>query len=402
MRDPGSDVGRYLGGLDGLRGVACMMVLVAHCIGHFAPTATPNGVPQVLVQGMTVFFVLSGTLIYLPFVKAIVDPATTVQLVRYARRRILRVFPAYLVIFGLSNFVFGAAYVTSALSAPPLSAAGTGRITDAGDVLLQLSLIQGFLPSQMQLGIPPAWSLTTELTFYLALPLAALAVTGRRGSRIAWALVPPMLFLLIGLIGRFIVTQWFATAGMTVDEAEFGSNALAVLTRSFGVFADSFAFGMAIAVLFTVTTERGTRWTARRANLLAWTLIVLGAVGGTALLWLQHWYLGTLTGIAAAGLILLIGDAPLRGRTSWVSRVAGVAPLRYVGEISLSIYLWHVPVIVLVLRTGWFGTDSLSTLFAATGLVMAITVALSSMTYGWVERPAMRWASKAQARTLAR
>ena len=61
MRDPGSDVGRYLGGLDGLRAVACLTVVAAHCIGHFAPTATPNGVAQILVQGMTIFFTLSGS-----------------------------------------------------------------------------------------------------------------------------------------------------------------------------------------------------------------------------------------------------------------------------------------------------------------------------------------------------
>jgi peptidoglycan/LPS O-acetylase OafA/YrhL len=92
MRDPGSEVGRYLGGLDGLRGAACLAVVTAHCIGHFAPTSTPNGVAQILVQGLTIFFALSGMLIYLPFARAIADQSAPVRVGRYARRRVMRIF----------------------------------------------------------------------------------------------------------------------------------------------------------------------------------------------------------------------------------------------------------------------------------------------------------------------
>jgi peptidoglycan/LPS O-acetylase OafA/YrhL len=390
MRDPGSDVGRYLGGLDGLRGVACMAVLTAHCIGHFAPTSTPNGIAQILVQGMTVFFVLSGMLIYLPFLRAIADGGR-VRLGRYARRRLMRIYPVWFVIFLICNLVLGAVYVSNALvAARPLSDAGTGRITAPGDVLLHLTLMQTFFPSQMQVGIPPSWSLTTEMTFYVALPIVALIATGRRGSRLVWALVPPLVFFAIGTVGRILLTQRFAASGLTVDEAEFGPNALAVLARSWFIYADTFALGMVIAVLFTWTeARRWERWTSSRATAVGWALVVVGGFGAVAMLHRQHWFIGLFTAVAGAGLLLLLCDPAARGRESWVSRIAAFAPFRYLGETSYSIYLWHVPMIVLVSRLGWFHTDSIPTLLGATGMVAVLSVALASITFRWVERPAM-------------
>jgi peptidoglycan/LPS O-acetylase OafA/YrhL len=395
MRDPGSDIGRYLGGLDGLRGVACLTVVAAHCVGHFAPTVTPNGVAQILAQGMTVFFVLSGMLIYLPFVRAMAD-GTGVRTGRYVRRRLMRIYPAYLAIFLVCDLAFGAVYVRNAVeSATPLSDVGTGRMLTPGDLALHLSLLQTFVPAQMQTGIPPAWSLTTELSFYAVLPILVWVATRIAGRRAGAALIPPLVLVAVGIVGRLVVTHQFTASGLSVDEAEFGPNGVAVLARSLAVFADTFAVGMVVAVLFAGTESgRWPRWSAGRAGALGWTLLAAGAAGGLLLLNLQHWFVGSLTGIAAAGLLLLVADPTARGTSTWVSRLAGLPPVRYVGECSYSVYLWHVPVIVLVSRTGWFNTDSLPTLVGATALVSLISIAFASLTFRWIERPAMEWASK--------
>jgi peptidoglycan/LPS O-acetylase OafA/YrhL len=280
-------------------------------------------------------------------------------------------------------------------SARPLTDAGSGRITDPVDVLLHLSLLQTFVPALMQTGIPPAWSLTTELSFYLVLPLVALAVTGKRGSRLGRALVPPLVFFVVGTVGRLVLIRASEASGLSVDQAEFGSNGVAVLARSLAIFADTFALGMAVAVLYVWTeARRWDRWTSGRATTLGCTAIAVGAVGGLLLLNVQHWFVGTFTGLAAAGLLLLVADPTARGSATWLARFVGIAPLRYVGEISYSVYLWHVPLILLVSRLGWFHTDSLATLAGATAVVSLISVALASLTFRWIERPAMAWASK--------
>jgi peptidoglycan/LPS O-acetylase OafA/YrhL len=53
-----------------------------------------------------------------------------------------------------------------------------------------------------------------------------------------------------------------------------------------------------------------------------------------------------------------------------------------------------VPVIVLLARAGWFHTDSLPTLVGATAVVALTSIAFASVTFRWIERPAMTWASK--------
>ena len=70
-------------------------------------------------------------------------------------------------------------------------------------------------------------------------------------------------------------------------------------------------------------------------------------------------------------------------------RVAAVKPLEYVGAISLSVYLWHYPVIVLLSRAELFDADSVSSLIGAPSIVAAASIALGAITYAWIERPAM-------------
>jgi peptidoglycan/LPS O-acetylase OafA/YrhL len=300
------------------------------------------------------------------------------------------------VIFLVCDLALGAVYVRNALDAArPLTDAGTGRITNPVDLSLHLSLLHTFVPAQMQTGIPPAWSLMTELVFYLMLPIVVLIARGRRGWRLGWALAPPMVFFVVGIVGRFALARQFASSGLSVNQAEFGSHGLAVVSRSLLAFADTFAVGMVVAVVFVWTEgRRWPRWTSGRAAVVGWVLIVVGSVGGLLLLNVQHWFVSSLTSLAAAGLLLLVADSSVRGRPTWISRLTAVSPLRRVGEVSYSLYLWHMPVMVLVSRFGWFRADSLGTLVGATGLVALLSIALAAVTFVLIERPAMRWASR--------
>lgn len=396
MRDPTSQVGQYLGGLDGLRGAACLAVMGAHFIVHFAPTSTPNGIAQILAQGLTVFFAMSGMLIYTPFVRDIARGERRLRLPRYVRRRLLRVFPVYLLIFVVCDFVFRAVYVTNAVeSSVPATDAGTGMMTDPVALLLNLTLLQTFLPEYVQTGINPSWSLTTELTFYALLPLLAVWLVGRSSHRLALALLPPVVLGVAGLAGRWWAEHLYAqTSGMTVFEAEFGSQGIAVLSRSLLGIGDTFALGMLVAVLF-VWTERGELawWTRRRATAVGWTLVVLGSIAALLLRETHPWFMGTCTSIGAAAVVLLMVDPGARNQASGLVRIGSWRPIQYVGEISLSVYLWHYPMIILASRTGWFGDDSLASLLGSATVVTISSIALAAITFSWIERPAMtgRW-----------
>jgi peptidoglycan/LPS O-acetylase OafA/YrhL len=163
-----------------------------------------------------------------------------------------------------------------------------------------------------------------------------------------------------------------------------------VLSRSLLALGDTFAAGMVAAVFF-VWTERGELpwWTRRRATVTAWTLVGVGTVVGLALHDSHPWFLGTATALAAGGIIVLMVDPSARREPSRLVRIASWRPVEYIGEISLSVYLWHFPMIILVSRAGWFGTDSIASLLGSTVVVAAVSIALGAVTFALVERPAM-------------
>ena len=396
MRDPTSQIGQYLGGLDGLRGAGALAVLTAHCIVHFAPTSTPNGIAQILAQALTVFFAMSGMLIYLPFVRDIARGERRVRVGHYASRRLLRVFPAYVVIFVICNFAFAAVYLANAVeSSAPATDAGTGRMTEPVPLLLNLTLLHTFLPEHVQTGINPSWSLTTELTFYALLPLLAVWLVGRSSRRLMMALIPPAVLGAVGLAGRTWAEYLYAqTSGVTAFQAEFGSSGIGVLSRSVLAIGDTFALGMLVAVLF-VWTQRGELpgWTRRRATVTGWTAVVVGSVVALMIREIHPWFMGSATSVAAAGVILLVTDPGARDEGSVIVSIASWRPIEYLGEISLSLYLWHFPMIVLASRAGPFSDDSLASLGGSVVAVALASFVLGTLTFTWVERPAMtgRW-----------
>ena len=392
MRDPSSQVGQYLGGLDGVRGVGAVSVLVAHCIVHFAPATTPNGIAQMLAQALTVFFAMSGMLIYTPFVRDIARGERRLDVGRYASRRLLRVFPAYLVIYVICDFGLRAVYLSNAVeTSTPASDAGTGMMSEPVPLLLNLSLLHTFFPEHLQTGINPSWSLTTELTFYALLPLLAVWLVGRSSRRLALALVPPAILGLAGLAGRAWAEHLYAgSSGLSAFDAEFGANGIAVLSRSLLALGDTFAWGMVVAVLF-VWTERSElpQWTRRRATAVGWAAIVAGAAAGLVVRDSNPWFMGSFTSVAAGGVILLMVDPGARGESSVLVRIASWRPVEYLGEISLSFYLWHFPMIILVSRAGLFDTDSWGSLAGSVALVTLASATLGSITFTLIERPAM-------------
>ena len=101
------------------------------------------------------------------------------------------------------------------------------------------------------------------------------------------------------------------------------------------------------------------------------------------------WFMGTFTSLVAAAMILLMVDPAARNEPSRLVRLGSWRPIEYVGEISLSVYLWHYPVLVLVARTGLFDDDSVVSMAGSTGIVAAASIALGAITFAWIERPAM-------------
>jgi peptidoglycan/LPS O-acetylase OafA/YrhL len=390
-------------GLDGARGLSALGVAVMHIAGNFSPHTAATSKITVLGMSLIFFYVLSGFLLFLPYVRRLTEDPSVAKVPstrNFAIHRIARIVPGYLAIFLLCNYVFHVVYVSNPALQPIGTDKGTGMITDPWQLLANLTLMQTYFPQYVQTGLNPSWSLTLEFAFYASLPLLGylLFATRKRSSMrpMRVALIAPVILIAIGFIGKALAPLVIAHVGITdPDLIQWGPNWAAVYLRSFVANADNFAFGMLAAMLMVAMEQRTvSERISRRVQLFS----VIGiAVSLAASLALIAWgNLFGLSGIAiASALSILVIVAPLaRGQRSGIGETLELAPFRYVGKVSLSLYLLHFPVMLMMYRYGLLAQDSVLGMVINIAAVLAVTMVVSTITYYAVEQPAMNVARR--------
>ncbi len=392
MTRPEQD-GARLPGLDGLRGLACLSVMAAHSVGFTSPHGFSFQVASIAAQSVVAFFALSGFLIFLPFARGAAGLSPRPRLTRYASARLRRVYPTYLAIFGLASLL-GAVYVTNAVTtAVPRTDTGTGRITEPGPLLEHASLVQNLLPSGLQTGLNVSWSLTTELCFYLLVPLLAALLTlvaGRGGWRLPWVLAPGLLMAGVGLTAKALLLVHQEATGLSDGEAQFGPTWHAVLTRGLLGQADTFAPGLIVVVLF-VSMQRGelASWTGRTLWRWCSLVILVGLIGNLLCVHYAVRLDGTFFALAVGGYLLLVVEPSARGQRAVLGRWCDVQPLRFYADVSLSAYLLHYPVLILLIRHDLIGGESALGAVWTCLLVVAITTPAAWLSHRFIEVPTM-------------
>jgi peptidoglycan/LPS O-acetylase OafA/YrhL len=394
-------------GLDGVRGVLCLMIAVTHITGHYSPNTALAWHTNVFGFSLVYFFVLSGFLLSLPFIRNLVKDraaATLPNVTDYTVHRLARILPAYLLIFLFVNFVLQVSYVHNPALQPLGTDDGTGMITDPGMLIANLTLTQSYFPAYIQTGINPSWSLTLEYAFYASLPVLFLVVFRLRKrlavNPLVLAAAVPAFLLVLGLVGRAFIPLVFAHAGTTdFMVLNWGPNWGAVYTKSYLTNADNFALGMFAAVMF-VAMERGElpeRLSRRIRTLSAVAILPVLVVCGALLVFASQFVTAAVAIVAA--LMILVIVAPLaRHQKSRLATALDFRPIRFVGEISLSAYLWHFPVLLVLGRLGWMSGDTLPGMLLNVVLALAVTILLGSFTYYLVEKPVANYAKRIRAR----
>lgn len=382
--------------MEGLRGIGCTAVVVFHVYVLLAADVDAGVLSShldILSQSLTLFFALSGFLLYRSFAKAILTGERFPSIGRFARNRSLRMFPVHTVILLITSLAIGSAYYRVIV---PGDSGGVpdsvGYLTDPVKLIANIFMVQSLFPGTIRTGLGVSWSLTVELSFYFALPLLAMAAFRWRRRRrslrggVVLAIAPAAVLLAIGLAGKTALAQ--VSHPTSADEQlylEYGGNWTAVLARSFLVQADLFAFGMLAAVvvaLFSAGVLPIRLVTPTRWGGLVVAAAVVALTEGTP-------YRDT--GFAVlTGAVFLFAALPL-GTPGIVARALDCLPLRFLGEISYSMYLWHCVVIWTLYRHGWTFPATLPGLYANIALVFAVSVCLSAITYYGVERPALRF-----------
>ena len=306
--------------IEGIRGVAILLVVGFHA----GIRALAGG-----FVGVDVFFVLSGFLITGLLAREV---ATTgdIDFQAFYARRARRLLPALLVVLvatiGLSLWLY------APIDQPAIASDGRAVALHYGNVLFARNAVNYHASS----GNPflHTWSLAVEEQFYLLWPLL-FAFVGR--SHGASGATPRRLINWIAVAGvlSFVASLWLT--GVSQPWAFFG-----MPTRIW-----EFALG-GIAAL--ALTDRAAP--SARAGLVL-QCIGLGAIV-VATLWFHEAlpYPGFAALLPAAGAVALISGGAI-ARLSVVTRALSAAPLRWLGRMSYSWYLWHWPLVGLGAALDW-------------------------------------------------
>ncbi len=391
---------------DGLRAMAALSVVMVHTtfVSGFTPKSSAGIYTARLEIGVSVFFLISGFLLYRPFVVAHMTNRPDPAPIRFWLRRLLRIVPAYWLVLTVSAYWLHVVKLANWRSA--LGHYGFAQIYRADWVLN---------------GVTQAWSLCTEMSFYLFLPLYAAVVAmnwrsarpGNRRSVIGPSVRPavgpnrrlavePNRRLAIEMVG--LVALVLISLAYRAYVAHSGIHTADYMYSWLPGYLDLFALGMALAALsaWSQTTGRQAAWLSHPA--MPW---VSWAAAGVAYWGVAHigipssplYHTGmslsyerqSLYGAFAFFLLLPAVFGPQD--RSLVRRFLRSWPMASVGVISYGVYLWHQEWVTEVFKWEHLKLFDVS-LGRLVLSVLVLSIASSAISYFLLEKPVLSLKSR--------
>ena len=348
---------RYITGLDGIRAIAVIMVLAY----HLKLALFKSG-----FLGVTVFFVLSGYLITGILISE-VEEEGTIDLKNFWLRRIRRLVPAVMSMAVVIIFVSAVVNRIIFTKGCKDFLASVLGFNNWWQIFNKVSYFEAA-------GVPSpfthCWSLAIETQFYLIYPLILLGIYKLAKSRGEGRAKRGLLFagvtLLLALISVILMIVLFDPQ-QDASRVYYGTD-----TRAF-----SLLFGALLAILWDY------RMVPRRLS--ASVNMVLGSVSFAVLLVMtiaingssNFWYRG---GQFVGTILTVLVIYTVSGRKTWLSRFLSNPVLKWIGDRSYSIYLWHYPIILLIskgIKASWW----------ITLIEIVLSVVLAELSYRFIETP---------------
>jgi peptidoglycan/LPS O-acetylase OafA/YrhL len=338
--------------IEGLRAIAVLAVLAYH--------ARIPGISGGYI-GVDVFFVVSGFLISGLIVREL-QATGTVDLATFYARRARRLLPAALV-------VIAATVVASAILLPPLRVGDVALDGAASALYVGNIRYAAQATDYLQAELDPSpllhfWSLGVEEQFYLVWPALLLLVAGRHPNGHGTALRRIAIVVSLIAIGSLVLSVL-----LTPTDAPLAFFILP--TR---------AWELAVGAGLVLAATRLQRLPAPLAS--AFVLAGLGAIAISAVAYdLTTPFPGTAAILPVAGAALIIAGG-MRTPHGPLSRTLSIAPMRWIGGISYSLYLWHWPLLVLPAATIGAPLPGVARL-----ALVAATFVLAAASKRWIEDP---------------
>ncbi|WP_298075460.1 acyltransferase family protein [uncultured Corynebacterium sp.] len=363
---------RQVKGLDGLRGLAVLAVVIYHFFGDILPGG---------YLGVDLFFVLSGFLITSLLVREY-RVNNTISLKDFWIRRFRRILPAALV----TLFI-----VTAIVTAIGGDIAVGIREQFLGTLFFvnnwtQIATSQSYFAENEVQVFAHYWSLAVEEQFYIIWPLVTLGIfvfTQRRLHR-SPRRVPMLVTALLAVLSAAAMALLF-TPGEDPTRVYYGTD-----THAFGLLIGAF---LSLAVTSTRNDPRVDSWPSAGK----FEARVAGAIGALALVGyviqllfmgddLAVTYQGGLLLTSVLGVLMIWGVIRETGPLTWVFRTN---VMRWLGQRSFSLYLWHWPVIM-ILRALFDADGHMDHKWILGLAAVPIALLISEISYQHVENPFRR------------
>lgn len=348
---------RYITGLDGIRAIAVIMVLAY----HLKLALFKSG-----FLGVTVFFVLSGYLITGILISE-VEEEGTIDLKNFWLRRIRRLVPA---VMSMAVVIIFVSAVVNRIIFTKGCKDFLASVLGFNNWWQIFNKVSYFEAAGVTSPFTHCWSLAIETQFYLIYPLILLGIYKLAKSRGEGRAKRGLLFagvtLLLALISVILMIVLFDPQ-QDASRVYYGTD-----TRAF-----SLLFGALLAILWEY------RMVPRRLS--ASVNMVLGSVSFAVLLVMtiaingssNFWYRG---GQFFGTILTVLMVYAVSGRKTWLSRFLSNPVLKWIGDRSYSIYLWHYPIILLIskgIKASWW----------ITLIEIVLSVVLSELSYRFIETP---------------
>ncbi len=337
---------------DLLRLFAATQVAVHHGVTHLGVAGSvPGPVHWVLEMfpGVPIFFFISGFLISKSF-------EVNSRLSEFATNRLLRIYPAlFACFFGSLISVLAIGYL-STVSVPPAQFVAW--------IVSQLTILQFWNPEFMRgygTGVlnGSLWTITVELQFYVLVPCLyfVLGRLGRERAAMRWGFVS---LVVIASLSAFTLIS-------DGDEGDFLKKLLGVTFMPwFWMFLGGVLAQRCFSTIYLAVAGR------------AWVFIAIYL----GLAYLGNAYFGWRTGNHMHPALFVSLSLAVLSTAYTLPRLAN--RILHRNDISYGVYIWHMPVVNALLYLGIANT------VASFGIMLAATVTIATLSWLFVEQPAMR------------
>jgi peptidoglycan/LPS O-acetylase OafA/YrhL len=380
-------------GADGLRAIACLLVVWHHTTQRFNPEGAAGWIQNIHFFGMrgevgvSLFFVLSGCLLSLPFWNSFVNGEKFPSLRFYAINRAARIIPAFWI-----NLIFCTLIAFWIFD----QSINWWRLI-SGLFFINSYHYSSFFPAELN---GPLWSIGLEVSCYLLLPIVLFAII-KSTKKLSFAFAG----LVTWIIALQLLNPWIIDKFMTGKDLKGWQYGLTGGAKQWlpywniDSFFSQFLCGSLAALTIVALATRGIKKsiafdlsTILFAVAAIWLVAERLAPGAPDSFTKQPY-------IAPFYAILMAAVLVSASMSTRIYKILDNKLFRWIAKLSFSIYLWHMFIIVIIERKVidnyvYYGLANTAQWVLISSIVLMVSIAIAATSWRFVESPILRSARK--------